>query len=177
MNTQNTHRFKLIIFNIEKNNNVGLLLRSAYAFGCQEVLIVGKSKIKLTGSAGTSLKVKRKHFFQLKEAVDYCKLQEFAIYGVEIGGTPLPGYQFDRDVAFILGNEGRGLADATAFCEQILTIPQWGGVPSLNVATAGAIAMYSFACQQANPIASSQDQRYYDQAFPLETKHNSHLES
>lgn len=165
----NGRNFKLIVFNIEKNNNIGLLMRSAYAFGCQEIILVGKTKYKVTGSQGTYSRLKRKHFFALADAVAYCRQEGFAIGGIEIGGTPLPGYKFDRDVAFILGNEGRGLADAESFCDFLLTIPQWGGVPSLNVAMAGAITMYSFACQSGFPTASIEGQRFYDSFYTLDS--------
>jgi len=165
-------RFRLIIFNIEKNNNVGLLTRSAYAFGCDEVILVGKTKIRQTGSAGTYLKQTRRHFYGLAEAVQYCREEGFLILGVEVGGTPVSSYPFVRDVAFILGNEGRGLADAEPFCDDIVTIPQWGGVPSLNVSTAGAIAMYSFACQQDKPHAQSHGQKFFDCNFPISSELN-----
>ena len=167
MASKRVNRFKLIVFNIEKNNNVGLLMRSAYAFGCDEILIVGKVKFRATGSAGTYANLERRHFFALADAVAYCKREGFSVYGLEIGGTPLPQVHFDRDVAFILGNEGRGLADATAFCDRIVTIPQWGGVPSLNVATAGGIAMYTFACQQPAPQARIDGERYFDAFYQV----------
>jgi len=166
MPTRN-HRFKLIVFNIEKNNNVGLLMRSAYAFGCDEVLLIGKTKYKVTGSAGTYSKLKQRHFFSLAEAVVYCKQAGFTIYGVEIGGTPLPKVHFDSDVAFILGNEGRGLAEAAPYCDKVVTIPQWGGVPSLNVAAAGAIVMYTFASQQGDSPAEIEGERYFDAFYKI----------
>jgi tRNA G18 (ribose-2'-O)-methylase SpoU len=50
-----------------------------------------------------------------------------------------------RRTAIVVGHEGEGLtADASAACEYHARIPMAGGVDSLNVATATAIALYEF---------------------------------
>ena len=161
------NRFKIILFNVEKDNNVGMITRSAYAFGCDELLIVGRQKVKTTGAQGTFNALRRRHFFQLEEAVHDCRAQGFVICGLEIGGTYLAETAFDQPTAFILGNEGRGLADAARFCEKIVSIPQWGGVPSLNVSVAAGILMYEFQSRQKIPLATCEGTRYFDDTFPL----------
>ena len=157
--------FKLIVFNIEKPQNVGMLIRSAYAFGCSELLVVGRQKFKQTGSAGSDRFLKRRHFYRLEDAVAECRDQGLHIYGLEIGGRDLRETNFDRDAAFVLGNEGRGLADARRFCDTIITIPQWGGVHSLNVAVAGGILMFEFQRHQGRATAPVQGERYCDVHF------------
>ena len=159
------HAYKLIVFNIEKPENIGMLTRTAYAFGCGEIIIVGRRGYKVTGSGATHDALPRRHFHRFSEAVDYCRSLRFRIVGVEIGGVPLTRARFEGDVAFVLGNEGRGLADAQPFCESLVTVPQWGGVPSLNVAVAGAIVMFEFQKRQNLPFARSGEQRYYDAFF------------
>lgn len=160
-------RFKIILFNVEKDNNVGMITRSAYAFGCDELLIVGRQRVKMTGAQGTYAAMKRRHFYTLSEAVATCRAEGFGICGLEIGGESLKEACFPDDVAFIFGNEGRGLADATPYCDRIVSIPQWGGVPSLNVAVAAGILMYHFQVAQDRPPARNAGARYYDQTFPL----------
>ncbi len=161
-------RFKLIIFNLQKPQNIGALIRTAYAFGCDEVIMVGRKQTKLTGASGSVAIQRMRHFFHMRDAAIYCAEEGFAVYGVEIGGRMLHEVVFDRNVAFVLGNEGRGLSDAAAYCEARVTIPQWGGVPSLNVAIAGAIAMYSFQSQQQQPVAACVGERYFDDFFQLD---------
>ncbi len=163
---QTAHGFKLIIFNIEKEVNVGLLFRSAYAFGCEEILLVGRQRFKATGASGTHRAQPSRRFFTLKEAVEDCKEKGYRIVGVEIGGTCLTRADLNRNIAFILGNEGRGLADAAKFCEEIVSVPQWGGVPSLNVTVAAAITMFEFQRRQDRPPLESRGQRYSDRAYP-----------
>lgn len=49
-------------------------------------------------------------------------------------------------VALVLGSEGKGLSQlARRRCDIVVSIPQHGGVASLNVATAGAIACFDLA--------------------------------
>ena len=158
--------FRLIVFNIEKSANVAMLMRSAYAMGCCEALVVGRKTFKVTGATGAYQFLPWRHFYRLEEAVTVCRAAGDRIYGVEIGGRSLTETRFDRDAAFILGNEGKGLAEAQRFCDEIVTIPQWGGVPSLNVAAAAAIVMYEFQKQQGLAPAEVCGQAYFDANYP-----------
>ncbi|HET9213647.1 MAG TPA: RNA methyltransferase [Gaiellaceae bacterium] len=59
------------------------------------------------------------------------------------GGTPLPEVELPAALTFVLGAERVGLPDEVlAGCEGRATIEQAGRAESLNVAVAGAIALY-----------------------------------
>ena len=59
------------------------------------------------------------------------------------GGTPLPEVELPAAVTFVLGAERVGLpGEVLAGCEGRATIEQAGRAESLNVAVAGAIALY-----------------------------------
>jgi RNA methyltransferase, TrmH family len=59
------------------------------------------------------------------------------------GGTPLGELELGERVTFVLGAEREGLpADVLARCDASVSIPQEPGAESLNVAVAGAIALY-----------------------------------
>ena len=61
-------------------------------------------------------------------------------------GDPLPALELPPRVTFVLGAEREGLpGDVVAACELRATIPQPGEAESLNVAMAGAIALYEHA--------------------------------
>jgi tRNA G18 (ribose-2'-O)-methylase SpoU len=65
---------------------------------------------------------------------------------VPSGGIPLPELPRARDVVLVLGAEREGLpAEILERCEEQASIPQPGGGESLNVAMAGAIALYELA--------------------------------
>ena len=56
----------------------------------------------------------------------------------------MPLAPVDGRVAVLLGSEGPGLsAEAIAAADAAVRIPMAGGVDSLNVATAGAVAFYA----------------------------------
>jgi RNA methyltransferase, TrmH family len=62
------------------------------------------------------------------------------------GGTPLPELALDGDLVLVLGAERDGLpADVLASCDVEASIPQPGDAESLNVALAGAIALYEMS--------------------------------
>ena len=62
---------------------------------------------------------------------------------VSHGGTPLQELALAEAVTFVLGSEREGLPDEVLRgCDAVATIPQAGHADSLNVAAAGAIALY-----------------------------------
>jgi tRNA G18 (ribose-2'-O)-methylase SpoU len=59
------------------------------------------------------------------------------------GGVPLAEADLAGRVCFVLGAEREGLPDdVAARCDELVTIPLAEGAESLNVATAGALALY-----------------------------------
>ena len=69
---------------------------------------------------------------------------------VPSGGVALPELQLDGDVVLVLGAEREGLpTEVLDRCEERASIPQPGGGESLNVAMAGAIALYELSRRQA----------------------------
>ena len=61
-------------------------------------------------------------------------------------GEPLAGVDLSGDVVFVLGAERDGLPEEVlARCDATATIPLATGAESLNVAMAGAIALYELA--------------------------------
>jgi RNA methyltransferase, TrmH family len=65
---------------------------------------------------------------------------------VSRGGIPLQELELGDAVTFVLGAEREGLPDEVLRgCDAVATIPQAGHADSLNVAAAGAIALYESA--------------------------------
>ena len=63
--------------------------------------------------------------------------------GLDATGASLLDADLPRRVALVLGNETDGLSPAVrALCDGLLAIPMEGGVESLNVASAGAVAAF-----------------------------------
>jgi tRNA G18 (ribose-2'-O)-methylase SpoU len=63
---------------------------------------------------------------------------------------PLTQFPYPLRSVLVLGRELTGIpAEVISHCDQTVTIPQFGLVPSLNVRTAAAIAIYEYIRQHA----------------------------
>ena len=63
----------------------------------------------------------------------------------------LESAQLPEKCVLFFGQEGAGMSDeATAVCETVLAIRQYGSTRSMNASAAAAIAMYAWAMQHLN---------------------------
>ena len=129
----------LALWRVGDPGNVGALLRSADALGPAYVCL----------SAGCADPTGPKALRAAMGAVFRVPLGEFEqapgrrIGLVAHGGLPLGELELAGPVCFVLGAERAGLPDeVAASCDELATIPLAAGAESLNVATAGAIALY-----------------------------------
>lgn len=139
----------VIVHSVSKKHNIGMLLRSATAFGVRQMVVVGRRDISTFGNHGTADYVDLKHFYHMKDARAYLKERGCTICGVEIveGAQAVQSHPFTGHTAFLLGNEGSGLSQQELdFCDRFVYIPQYGaGTASLNVVVAASIILHHFA--------------------------------
>jgi RNA methyltransferase, TrmH family len=131
----------LALWQVADPGNVGTLLRSADAFGAGVALSTGcadpTSPKALRASMGSIFRVPLSEFGEPSG-------RRIAL--VPGGGVPVPELLADGDVVLVLGAERAGLPpEVLDACDERASIPQPGGGDSLNVATAGAIALYELA--------------------------------
>lgn len=129
--------------------NLGSIFRNAAAFGLDAVLLDERCADPLYRR---SIRVSMGHALRIPFAVlpDPWpqSLERLRAHGLRVlAMTPRPSALRLRDVpppnrwAVLLGAEGPGLTDgALAHADELVRIPMSGGVDSLNVATAGAVA-------------------------------------
>lgn len=146
----------LILDGIIQSQNIGLLLRSANAFGVKEVWIRTDELTELSDKAKKVSRLGKSmmpvHFVaEIGGIKERLVQQQRLLLGVELSADQvwLPAYSFPKmPLALALGAEREGMSpDMMGLCEQMLAIPLFGSVSSLNVATAGAIALYELARQ------------------------------
>jgi TrmH family RNA methyltransferase len=138
----------LVLDRVQDAGNVGSLLRSAAAFGVQQVLA-------LKGTAALwSPKVLRAgmgaHFgltlFDAAEPSALDALQLPLVATSSHAAVALPQAALPSPCAWVLGHEGQGVGpELLARCALTVRIPQPGGEESLNVAAAGAVCLYESA--------------------------------
>jgi RNA methyltransferase, TrmH family len=128
----------IALWRVADPGNVGTLVRTADAFGAAVALSPGCAD--LTGSK--ALRASMGAVFRVP-AAPFDEAPEPWIALVPRGGIPLAKVELDESVTFVVGAEREGLpAEVLQRCKAQATIPQPGPAESLNVATAGAIALY-----------------------------------
>jgi len=126
--------------------NVGILVRSAVAFGASGIFVGPGTAdpfgpTALSRSAGAAL-----HLPPVaagpEELVAWCEAGELLLLAAEEGGRGLPPRLSGRCVCLAMGNEGHGLSEAVrAAAAARVGIPMAPGWDSLNVAAAGSVLM------------------------------------
>jgi RNA methyltransferase, TrmH family len=136
-----TRPVTLALWRVADPGNVGTLLRAADAFGAGVALSHGCADPTGPKAARASMgAIFRVPFAGFDEPAG----KRLAL--VAHGGTPLPELSVDGGVVLVLGAERDGLpAEVLERCDEQVSIPQPGGGESLNVALAGAIALYELA--------------------------------
>jgi RNA methyltransferase, TrmH family len=129
------------LWHVNDPGNVGTLVRTADAFGagialsdeCADPL----GPRALRASAGAVFRVRLS---------DWDDAQGRRIALVAHGGEPLSKIALEPPLTFLLGAEREGLPDElVAQSHEAATIPLPGDAESLNVAAAGAIALYELS--------------------------------
>ena len=145
-------QFGLLLEDIQDPGNLGSMLRSAAAAGCDAVFLskgcadAWSPKVLRAGMGG--------HFaFSIHESMDLPAVAaafqgklfaaaldaETSLYDCDLGGK----------LAFALGNEGAGLTESLrATASRHITIPMPGKTESLNVAAAAAICLFEAVRQR-----------------------------
>jgi RNA methyltransferase, TrmH family len=133
----------LALWHVGDPGNVGTLLRAADAFGAGVALSDGcadpTGPKALRASMGSVFRVPLSEF-------DEPRGKRIAL--VSSGGIPLPELDSGNETVLVLGAEREGLPpEVLERCDERASIPQPGGGESLNVAMAGAIALYELSRQ------------------------------
>jgi len=136
-----TRPVTLALWHVGDPGNVGTLLRAADAFGAGIAL----SEASADPTGPKAVRASMGSLFRVPlSAFDEPQGKRVAL--VPSGGIPLPELGSANDVVLVLGAEREGLPpDLLAQCDERASIPQPGGAESLNVAMAGAIALYELA--------------------------------
>jgi TrmH family RNA methyltransferase len=128
----------LALWHVADPGNIGTILRTADAFGASVALSPGCADVTgpkaLRASAGAVFRVPLAGF-------DEPSGTRVAL--VSHRGRPLAELDPGVPVTYVLGAERQGLPDdVVAACDELATVPLAPGAESLNVAVAGAIALY-----------------------------------
>ena len=145
-------RFALLLEDIQDPGNLGSMLRSAAAAGCDAVFLSqgcadAWSPKVLRAAMGGHFAL---HIYVQQDLLSVAKTFSGALLATSLQATDsLYDCDLSGDVAFLVGNEGAGLsADLLNLATQTISIPMPGKVESLNAAAAAAICLFEVVRQR-----------------------------
>ena len=135
--------FIAILYGISDVGNIGAIARSAYALGCEGLVIVAKS-INMQGvlrsSSGAAYEIPIAIFEDGLSLLNELKQFGFKIYATASNGKNVKEMRFAGKRALVMGSEGEGIPQkALAKCDECVGIKLKDGWDSLNVSAAFAI--------------------------------------
>lgn len=145
----------VVLEDIVDHTNVGAAFRAAAGLGADAVLVSERCadplyRRSIRVSMGTVFQVPWTRLPAWPEARGILHEAGFHIAALALteGAVSLDAFAADRPerVAVLFGAEGDGLSRAAlAACDTVVTIPMAGGVDSLNIASASAVALWALA--------------------------------
>jgi len=142
----------VVLEGLVDHTNVGAIFRSVAGIGADAVVVsptcadpLYRRSVKV--SMGTVFQVPWTRAEAWPGALGELHSLGFVVAGLALSPHAVPLDEFaaagHERIALVLGTEGDGLtAAALAQCDTVVTIPMRGGVDSLNVAAASAVAMW-----------------------------------
>lgn len=147
----------LVLNDISNHDNVGAAFRNAAAFGAGGVLLDERScdplyRKSIRVSAGSALWLPFHHGGTGGEHLEALGAAGYTVWAMtpQADATPLQEMPVEAKLAVMLGSEGPGLPAGLMQAAHPVRIPMAAGFDSVNVATAGAIALsHVFASRSA----------------------------
>jgi 23S rRNA (guanosine2251-2'-O)-methyltransferase len=155
-----THDTSLVLLSgVVDPHNVGAIIRTAAGFGAGGVLMPEHNQAPVSGtvikvSAGMAFRIPLVSISNLQQAISDLKKRGFKAYGLAgEGAKSITAEPFEAPSLFILGNEGEGIpAHLRALCDVTLSIPINPRTESLNVAAAGAVALFAWSAKHPEAL-------------------------
>ena len=143
---------EIAIENLQRDYNMGTIVRVANAFNIKRVHIIGRKQWNKRGAMVTDLYMNIQYHDDIKafaEAMGKAKREMIAVDIVE-GAKNLSDTTLPVNAVLIFGAEGPGLSkEMLTSAKQTVMIEQFGSTRSVNVGVAAGIAMYAWLQQNS----------------------------
>jgi len=145
----------LVIDSVQDPRNLGACLRSANAAGVSHVIINKDGSAPINSlvhrtSAGAINSLKIFYVTNLSRTIK--EIQKRNIWVVGLDGdahSSLYNVNLTGSIAIVVGSEGKGIRQLIKkTCDQIVSIPMYGDIESLNVSVATAITLFEIKRQR-----------------------------
>lgn len=144
--------FLLVLDGIQDPHNLGALIRSAACAGATGVVLPKDRACGITPtvekvSAGAVETIRIARVTNIVQTLEHLKSVGYWVHGLAgEAGSSIYSINASGSVALVIGSEGDGIRPLVRKqCDVLMSIPQYGGVGSLNAAVAGGIALFEVA--------------------------------
>ncbi len=149
-----------VLDEVQDPGNVGALIRTAAAAGCDGVLLTCGSADPFSDKAvraamGALFKIPVVENLKRETLLEFCREHQIRLVSTCLeGALPYDEVAYRGQNAIVFGNEGNGVADEIiAASDAKIRIPLYREVESLNVAAAAAVVLYE-ALRQKKGLSS-----------------------
>ncbi len=140
--------FIIVCDEIEDPHNLGAIIRTAEACGVHGIIIPKRRSASLNATVAKSasgaleyMKVAR--VTNIPNTLDLLKENGVWVFGADMDGEDYQKVDMSGAAALVIGNEGKGIGTLTAKkCDQIVSLPMFGKINSLNASVAAGVLMY-----------------------------------
>jgi tRNA G18 (ribose-2'-O)-methylase SpoU len=139
---KNRCKLKIVAENFGNDFNVSTVIRSSNAFLCNEVIIVGRRRWDRRGACGMQNYEHVRHAETISHVLDSNPTHRIVVLDNIPGASDIYSYKWQEETILILGQESIGVSpESISAAHDVVYIPQWGSVRSLNVGSAATVAM------------------------------------
>lgn len=143
--------YAVLMTHIKGDFNIGTVIRSANAFGAEQVFYYGQRHIDRRGALGCYHYTGVQHLRTMEEII--ALKNEYTFVGLENveRAVSMHDFEWPKRPLILIGEEACGLSEEFLdLCDHVVQIFMCGSVRSLNAATAGSIAMHDFVAKNLN---------------------------
>jgi len=147
-------RFFIVLDKLSDPHNLGSIIRTAECSGVTAIIIPNRNSVLvnetvLRSSAGAASLVKVCKVGNINDAIKKLKDSGVFVYVTDMDGDNIYSTNLTGDIAIVIGSEGFGVSALTRkLADQVISIPMYGQINSLNASVSAGICMYEAVRQQ-----------------------------
>lgn len=134
---------EIAIENVERDFNMGTIVRSANAFGVRHLHVIGRRQWNKRGAMMTDKYLHISYHATIDDFLQAIKGRSLIAFDNVEGSRSLRHAQLPANSVLLFGAEGPGISPELLHkADEIIAIEQFGSTRSINVGVAAGIAMY-----------------------------------
>jgi tRNA G18 (ribose-2'-O)-methylase SpoU len=143
---------EIAIENLQRDYNMGTIVRGANAFNIKKVHIIGRKQWNKRGAMVTDLYMNIQYHDDVNAFMDAMEKSKREVIAMDIvkGAKNLSDTKLPANAVLVFGAEGPGLSkEMLSKAKEVVMIEQMGSTRSINVGVAAGITMYAWLQQHS----------------------------